>query len=96
MKTFLILFHSSAGENPLKVMQRLTSLGFQPSLGKYDLEFDWGRKVEVLDVLELSIKVHETLHNSGVFYKLETPSLDEEYLTNFVDPLVKKDQYLPL
>ncbi|MFX0184529.1 MAG: hypothetical protein ACFE95_15720 [Candidatus Hodarchaeota archaeon] len=78
MKTFLILWHSSEGKNPLFVMQRLTGLGFKPVLGHYDLEFDHGRPVEIDDVMNLSIKVHETLRGSGILYKLETPSLEEE------------------
>ena len=78
MKTYLIIFHSSSGENPLLVMQRLTGLGFKPVTGKYDLEYDWRRDISVHDILELSIKIHETLKGTGVFYKLETPEFEEE------------------
>ncbi len=72
MKTYLILFHHSEGENPLLVMQRLTGLGFKPITGAYDLEYDHKQPVDIDDIMHLSIKVHETLRGSGVFYKLES------------------------
>ncbi|OLS24709.1 MAG: hypothetical protein HeimC2_21900 [Candidatus Heimdallarchaeota archaeon LC_2] len=73
MKTYLLLWHSSEGENPLKVMQKLTSIGFKPIIGHYDLEYDHGREIDVADIMDLAIIVHETLRGSGVLYKLETP-----------------------
>jgi hypothetical protein len=78
MKTYLILYHHSEGENPLLVMQKLTGLGFKPITGAYDLEYDHGRPVDIDDIMHLSIKVHETLRGSGVFYKLETVPLERD------------------
>ncbi|MFX1512656.1 MAG: hypothetical protein ACFFCQ_08730 [Promethearchaeota archaeon] len=78
MKTYLILWHSSEGENPRLVMQRLTGLGFKPITGHYDLEYDYGRRVTLEDIMALSVKVHETLRGSGVLYKLETVNLEED------------------
>jgi len=75
MKTYLILYHHSEGENPLLVMQKLTDLGFKPITGAYDLEYDHGGTIDIDDIMHLSIKVHETLRGSGVFYKLETVPL---------------------
>ncbi len=77
MKTYLILWHSSEGENPRLVMQRLTGLGFRPITGHYDLEYDHGRKVDLEDIMSLSVQVHETLRGSSVLYKLETVAEEE-------------------
>ncbi len=77
MKTYLILWHSSEGENPLFVMQKLTGLGFKPITGYYDLEYDHGKAVGIDDIMSLSIKIHETLKGSGVLYKLESVPLND-------------------
>ncbi|MHA2298766.1 MAG: hypothetical protein ACXAEU_25960 [Candidatus Hodarchaeales archaeon] len=74
----MVLWHSSEGENPLLVMQKLTGLGFKPIVGKYDLEYDHGRNIDIEDIMELSIRVHETLRGSGVLYKLETTDFEED------------------
>ena len=78
MKTYIIIWHSSEGENPMLVMQKLTGLGFRPVIGYYDLEYDHGSEVDLDAVMSLSIKVHETLRGSGVLYKLETVSVKRE------------------
>lgn len=73
MKTYILIWHSSEGENPLQVMERLTRIGFKPVRGKYDLEFDHGTEVELIDIITLGNMVHETLNGTKVLYKLETP-----------------------
>lgn len=73
MKTYLLLWHSSEGENPLEVMERLTRLGFKPVKGRYDLEYDHGKDVELIDIITLGNMVHETLKGTKVLYKIETP-----------------------
>ncbi|MHA1732505.1 MAG: hypothetical protein ACTSU5_11210 [Promethearchaeota archaeon] len=77
MKTYLIVFHSSEGQNPLEVMQKLTGMGFKPMKGYYDYEYDHGSSVEIDDILDFGIRVHETLRGTGVQYKLETVNLDD-------------------
>ena len=72
MKTYLILWHSSEGQNPMEVMERLTRIGFKPITGRYDLEYDHNKRVDVQEIMSLAIKVHETLKGSGALYKLET------------------------
>jgi hypothetical protein len=47
-------------------------MGFEPLRGYHDHAYDWGRRVELVDVLQLANKVHETLRGLKVFYKLET------------------------
>jgi hypothetical protein len=47
-------------------------MGFEPLRGYHDHVYDWGRKVELIEVLQLANKVHETLKGMKVFYKLET------------------------
>ena len=73
MKTYLIIWHNSEGANPYEVMQALTSIGFKPVKGHYDLAYDHGNNIDVSDIMELAIKVHETLKGMNVLYKLETP-----------------------
>ena len=77
MKTYLIIWHSSEGENPLVVMQKLASIGFKPVTGYHDLEYDHGHRVDINDIMDLSIKVHETLRGCGVLYKLETAPIED-------------------
>ncbi len=72
MKTYLLLFHSSEGEYPHIVMEKLTRIGFNPIRGHYDLEYDHGSHIEIDDIMRLATTVHETLRGCKVFYKLET------------------------
>ncbi|MFX1254008.1 MAG: hypothetical protein ACFFCZ_20515 [Promethearchaeota archaeon] len=76
-KTYLLIWHSSEGDNPYVVMEKVSKLGFVPTIGHYDLEFDHGKKVDLHEVMALAVKVHETLKGSNVLYKIETrPSED--------------------
>ena len=77
MKTYILIWFSAEGENPMLVVQRLTGLGFKPVIGYYDMEYDHGREVDFDEIMSLSIKVHETLKGSGVLYKLETASIEK-------------------
>ena len=72
MKTYLTVWFNSEGASPLEVVEKLRSMGFEPLKGYHDHTYDWKRKVELSDVLELANKVHETLKGLKVFYKLET------------------------
>ncbi|MHA2250619.1 MAG: hypothetical protein ACXAD7_09655 [Candidatus Kariarchaeaceae archaeon] len=75
MKTYLLLFHSSEGESPYIVMEKLTRIGFKPIQGHYDLEYDHGKHIEIDDIMSLASHVHETLRGCKVFYKLESVPL---------------------
>lgn len=77
MITNLIIWHSSEGKNPPEVLQRLTGLGFRPVTGYYDFMYDHGKEVSINDIMEFSIKVHETLRGTGVLYKLETVTIED-------------------
>ncbi|HUW48713.1 MAG TPA: hypothetical protein VMW36_08220 [Patescibacteria group bacterium] len=72
MKTYLTLWFSSEGAGPVEVVDRLRSLGFKPLRGYHDQFYEWGRKVELEDVLQLTDKVHFTLKGLNVLYKIET------------------------
>lgn len=72
MKTYLTIWFYSEGASPAEVVEKLRSMGFQPLRGYHDHVYDWGRKVDLMDVLQLANKVHETLKGMKVFYKLET------------------------
>ena len=72
MKTYLTIWFYSEGASPLEVIERLRSLGFKPLRGYHDHVYEWNREVDLIDILELANKVHETLRGLKVFYKLET------------------------
>jgi hypothetical protein len=72
LKTYLTIWFYSEGANPLEVVEKLRSMGFKPLRGYHDHVYDWGRKVELTEVLQLANKVHETLKGMKVLYKLET------------------------
>lgn len=72
LKTYLTFWFYSEGASPLEVVGKLRSMGFEPLRGYHDHVYDWGRKVELVEVLQLANKVHETLKGMKVFYKLET------------------------
>ena len=72
VKTYLTIWFSSEGAGPIEVVERLRSLGFRPLRGYHDHIYDWNRKVELEDILQLTDKIHETLKGLHVLYKIET------------------------
>jgi hypothetical protein len=72
VKTYLTIWFSSEGAGPIEVVERLRSLGFKPLRGYHDHIYDWNRKVELEDILQLADKIHETLKGLHVLYKTET------------------------
>jgi len=72
MKTYLTIWFSSEGTEPTIVVERLLAMGFKPIKGRYDHVYDWGRDVELDEILRLGNNVHETLKGCKVLYKLET------------------------
>lgn len=72
MKTYVNILFYSEGASPVEVVERLRSLGFEALKGVHDHVYDWGRDVELGDILQISTSVHETLKGLKVFYKLET------------------------
>ena len=72
MKTYLSIWFNSEGAGPLEVVERLRSLGFKPLRGYHDHVYNWGRRVEIEDILQMANSVRETLKGLKVLYKLET------------------------
>jgi hypothetical protein len=73
MKTYLMIWYNSdGGATPSEIKNRLMSLGFQPIQGPYDYVYDWGDNVDVYEILEFGDKVHLSLQDMGVIFKLET------------------------
>ena len=72
MKTYLTVWFNSEGAPPSKVVERLLSLGFKPLKGPYDHVYDWGKEVNLEEVLNLMNLVYETLKGLKVIYKIET------------------------
>ncbi len=72
MKTYLTIWFSSEGAGPVEVVDRLRSLGFKPMKGYHDHVYEWNKKVDLGDILQLTDKVHVTLKGLNVLYKIET------------------------
>ncbi|MFW6110816.1 MAG: hypothetical protein ACOC6H_02140 [Thermoproteota archaeon] len=72
LKTYLTMMFYSEGANPVEVVERLRSLGFEPVKGIHDHVYDWGRDVELDEILQIATSVHETLKGSKVLYQLDT------------------------
>ena len=72
MKTYLSLWFDSEGTNPTTVAEKLRAMGFKPIRGQYDHVYDWGRSVDLQEILQIGTAVHETLKGLKVLYKLET------------------------
>ena len=47
-------------------------MGFKPVHGNYDYEYNWDKEATLDEAVHLADKVHETLANGNVFYRLET------------------------
>lgn len=72
MKTYLSIWFSSEGASPSEINRRLMSMGFKPLQGFYDYVYDWGDSVDVDEILKFGDKVHLSLHNMGVRFKIES------------------------
>ena len=72
MKTYLNIVFYSEGANPVEVVELLRALGFEALTGVHDHVYDWGRDVDLDDILQIATSVHETLKGLKVFYKIET------------------------
>ena len=72
MKTYLKIWFNSEGSGPVIVAEKLRSMGFKPTKGPYDHVYNWGRKVELEDILQIGTAVHESLKGLKVVYTLET------------------------
>jgi hypothetical protein len=72
LKTYLTIWFSSEGAGPVEVVDRLRSLGFKPMKGYHDHVYEYGKKVDLGDILQLTDKVHSTLKGLNVLYKIES------------------------
>lgn len=72
MRTYLKMWYNSEGANPVIVAEKLHDMGFEAIRGQYDYVYDWGREVDLEDILQIMTSVHETLKGLKVLYKLET------------------------
>ena len=72
MKTYLKIWFNSEGAGPVIVAEKLRSMGFKPMKGPFDHVYNWNRKVELEDILQIGTAVHESLKGLKVLYTLET------------------------
>lgn len=72
MRTYLTVWYNSEGASPTVVAERLQGMGFKPLKGRYDYVYDWGRTIELEEILQIGNAVHDTLKGLKVLYKLET------------------------
>jgi hypothetical protein len=72
VKTYLTVWFNSEGAGPVVVVEKLRAMGFKPIRGRYDHVYDWGRVIDLEEILQIGTAVHETLKGLKVIYKLET------------------------
>lgn len=72
MKTYLTFWFYSGGASPTVVVEKLKNMGFKPTKGRYDFVYNWGRTIQLEEILQIGNAVHETLKGLKVLYKLET------------------------
>ncbi|MCW4052683.1 MAG: hypothetical protein NWE78_05710 [Candidatus Bathyarchaeota archaeon] len=72
MKTYLTFWFNSEGASPIVVVEKLRSMGFKAIKGEYDFVYEWGRKIELEEILQIGTALHETLKGLNVLYKFET------------------------
>ena len=72
MKTYLTFWFNSEGANPTIVVEKLSAMGFKAIKGQYDFVYDWGRNIELEEILQIGTALHETLKGLKVLYKFET------------------------
>ncbi|UCC57864.1 MAG: hypothetical protein JSW14_05715 [Candidatus Bathyarchaeum sp.] len=58
MKTYLTIWFSSEGANPVVVAEKPRAMGFKPVKGPYDHLYDWGREIELEEILQIGTAVH--------------------------------------
>lgn len=74
MKSYLVVWFNSEGAKPSEVNQRLMSLGFKPIQGSHDYIYEWGKNVDVEEILRFGDRVKMTLQGMSVMFKIETIS----------------------
>ncbi|MCL4325034.1 MAG: hypothetical protein M1144_06205 [Candidatus Thermoplasmatota archaeon] len=72
METYLRVTFSSEGSAPSEIVERLHSLGFQPTQGNYDFSYDWRREISTEEAMELANQLTETLRGYKVLFEMET------------------------
>jgi hypothetical protein len=72
MKTYLTVMHTSEGARPSEVRDRLLGLGFQVIKGKHDFVFDWGKDIDINEILWFADRVSTALKDMGIIFSFET------------------------
>ena len=72
MKTYLTVWFTTEGEKTSEVTDRLMSIGFRPVRGNYDYVYDWEEDAALDDIIKLANRVHTTLKDCNVYYRLES------------------------
>ena len=72
MRTYLTIWYNSEGASPTVVAEKLQGMGFKAIKGRYDYEYNWGRTIELEEILQIGNAVHDTLKGLKILYKLET------------------------
>jgi hypothetical protein len=72
MKTYLRVWFNSEGKPASEITDRLLSMGYRPIQGDYDYVYDWAKQANVDDAIAMGDRVHQTLKDCKVLFKLET------------------------
>lgn len=72
MITYLTLTFSSEGAKPSQIISALEDIGFKPSTGFYDFQYEWDDTASLDDVVMLADRVTTTLKGMKTSFKIET------------------------
>ncbi|MFH0986584.1 MAG: hypothetical protein V1911_00880 [Candidatus Micrarchaeota archaeon] len=72
MKSYLTIWFSTEGKQPMDIIDRLMGMGFRPVKGNYDFVYDWSKKATIDEAINLTNKVYSSLKGCHVHFRVET------------------------
>ena len=72
MITYMTVMLNSEGAKPSEVVSRLHAIGFSPTKGNYDFEYEWDKNATIKDAIWFADKIHATLKGMKVQFMVET------------------------
>jgi hypothetical protein len=71
VKTYLKVLFSADGAPPSRINDALAALGFEPTTGRHDWEYEWaGGAID--DILEFGDRIHAALAGTKCLFQMET------------------------
>lgn len=72
MMTYLSLWLSSEGAEPMELRERLGKIEFKAVQGNYDFSYAWPEQPSVEDLLRLGNAVQRSLKGTKTLFKMES------------------------